>query len=88
MTYLFYFIFHPVRRSSCSMQSFNKKTMSDQLVIVPFKYSAQKPKSTYQLFRPLLVFRGYYMATVVRYQVYRPGSSILARGPSEVLGFT
>ena len=25
-----YFIFHPVRRSSCSMQSFNKKTVSDR----------------------------------------------------------
>ena len=37
ITYRLYFIFHPVRRSSCSMQSFNKKTMSDQLVIVPFK---------------------------------------------------
>ena len=37
MTYWLYFIFHPVRRS-CRMQSFNKKTMSDQLVIVPFNY--------------------------------------------------
>ena len=36
MTYRFYFIFHPVRRASCRMQSFNKKTMSDQLVIFPF----------------------------------------------------
>ena len=35
--YLFHFAFHPVRRSSCSMQSFNKKIMSDQSVIVPFK---------------------------------------------------
>ena len=32
-----YFIFHPVRHSSWSMQSFNKMTMSDQLVIVLFK---------------------------------------------------
>ena len=38
MTFWLYFIFHPVRRSSCSMQSFNKKTMSDQLGIFPFKY--------------------------------------------------
>ena len=37
MTYLLYFSFHPVRHSSCSMQSFNKMTMSDQLVIFTFK---------------------------------------------------
>ena len=37
MTYWFYFIFHPVIRSSCSTQSFNKKTMSDKLIISPFK---------------------------------------------------
>ena len=36
MTYWLYFIFHRERRSFCSMQSYNKKTMSDQLVIVPF----------------------------------------------------
>ena len=36
MTYRLYLIFHPVRHSSCSMQRFNKMTMSDQLVIVPF----------------------------------------------------
>ena len=35
------FLFYPVRRSSCSMQSFNKKTMSDQLVIFPFKVDAK-----------------------------------------------
>ena len=37
MTYWLYFIFHPAKHSSCSMQSFNKKTVSDQLVMVPFK---------------------------------------------------
>ena len=31
-------LFHLARHSSCSMQSFNKMTMSDQLVIVLFKF--------------------------------------------------
>ena len=49
MTYRLYFIFHPVRRSSCSMQSFNKKTMADQLVIFPFKYKSMLKKMTVYL---------------------------------------
>ena len=35
-------LIHPVRHSSCSMQSFSKKTMSDQLVIFPFKMCMKK----------------------------------------------
>ena len=42
MTYWLYFIFYPVRCSSCGKQSFNKKTMSNQLVIFPFKDTFSK----------------------------------------------
>ena len=37
VTHRLYFIFHPVRHCSFSMQSFNKTTMADQLVIFTLK---------------------------------------------------